>query len=92
MLTVEELLPQKLRRRYITGYREIFPNQKLSWSKKIQFIIWGGERYDTRASIGKVVHPHEVCTSCLQTIIAYYPCKPSLNICSKISSFNVGGE
>ena len=60
MLTVEELLPRKLRRRFITGYKEVYPNRKLSWRKKFLFIVWGGDRYDTRTSIGKVLNPHEV--------------------------------
>lgn len=60
VLTVEELLPRKLRRRFTSGYKEVYPNNKISWRKKILFIAWGGDRYDNRASIGKVLHPHEV--------------------------------
>ena len=62
MLTVEELLPRKLRRRFTTGFKKVYPNEEVSWRKKLLFIVWGGERYDTRASIGKVLHPHEVRT------------------------------
>ena len=61
VLTVEELLPKKLRRRFITGYKEVYPNwRKSSWHKTFQFIVWGGARYDDRASIRKVLHPPEV--------------------------------
>ena len=27
---------------------------------KCRFFLWGGERYDTRESVGKVLHPKEV--------------------------------
>ena len=60
MLTVEELLPNKRRRLYTTGKKEVFPNEKVSWRKKLQHKFWGGERYDSRASIEKVLHPHQV--------------------------------
>ena len=60
MLTVEELLPPKLRRRFTTGFMKVSPNKGVSWRKKFLFIVWGGERYNTRASIGKVLHPNEV--------------------------------
>ena len=61
MLTVEELLPKRIRRRFICGYKEVYPNQDLSWRKKFKFTVWGGDRYDTRSSIGKVLQPHVVC-------------------------------
>ncbi len=64
MLTVEELLPRKLRRRFTTGFRKVSPNKDVSWRKKLLFIVWGGERYDARASIGKVLHPNEVLNCC----------------------------
>ena len=60
MLTVEEVLPRKLRCWYTTGFKEVCPNKEISWRDKLRFIVWGGERYDTRASIGKVLHPQEV--------------------------------
>jgi hypothetical protein len=60
VLTVEELLPPKWRKRYTTGYKEVNPNESVSWSRKFGLILWGGERYDTRASIEKVLHPNEV--------------------------------
>ena len=60
VLTVEALLPRNLRRRFTAGYKEVCPNMKTSWKKKFLFIVWGGERYDTRISIGKILHPHEV--------------------------------
>ena len=34
MLTVEEFLPRKLRRRYTCGYKEVEPNRKLSLSSR----------------------------------------------------------
>ena len=60
MLTVEELLPKRLRSHFTTGYKDVYPNETASWRKQLHFIFWGGERYDTRASIEKVLHPHEV--------------------------------
>ena len=60
MLTVEELLPPKLWRQFTTGFMKVSPNKDVSWRKKFLFIVWGGERYDTQASIGKVLHPNEV--------------------------------
>ena len=70
MLTVEEFLPRKLRRHYICGYKKVKPNKEISWPRQklieFQFFIWGGERYDTRASISKVLYPKKVCTITMQ--------------------------
>lgn len=97
VLTIEEFLPQKLRRQFTTGWWRVNPNiqwrnqftmrckrsfhgeswrhqfaiacrevglyLKGLWRERILFVLWGGERYDTRASIEKVLHPQEVCCS-----------------------------
>ena len=85
MLTVEELLSKKRRRKFTLGHTKVFPNQKLStkeapllirltelicgetfsenlnlWWKAFQFRLWGGDRYDTRTSIEKVLYAYEV--------------------------------
>ena len=60
MLTVQEILPNKLRQKFICGYVEVNPNTELSWRKKLLFKLWGGERYDSRASIENALHSHKV--------------------------------
>ena len=97
MLNVEEFLPDKWRRHFTCGYKEVYPNTKYysfssvkqEWHEsaiiflgdttpirkriskcishlknifkwKCRFFLWGGKRYDTRESIGKVLHPKEV--------------------------------
>ena len=46
MLAVEELLPQKLRRHFTSGYKEVDPGDELLWRKKFMFKLWDGEKYD----------------------------------------------
>ena len=48
------------RRRLTLACREIGSYLKGLWRERILFVLWGGERYDTRESIKKVLHPHEV--------------------------------
>ena len=57
MLTFEELLPTKLRRRFVTGRKEVYPNKKPSIKKQLQHLFWAGEPYDTRASINSALRP-----------------------------------
>lgn len=69
VLTFEELLPTKLRRLFVTGRKEIYPNKKPSFMKQIQDFFWAGEPYDTRSSIRLAVRPKVVCT-CV-TVLEY---------------------
>ena len=60
MLTIEEILLKKHRRKLISGFAEVFPNQSLTWREKVQFKLWGGESYSNRATIERILRPHEV--------------------------------
>ena len=57
VLTFEELLPTKLRRRFVTGRKEVYPNKKPSIKKRLQHLFWAGEPYDTRTSINSALRP-----------------------------------
>ena len=39
---------------------ESLSHLKYIFKWKCRFFLWGGKRYDTRESIGKVLHPKEV--------------------------------
>ena len=56
VLTFEELLPTKLRRRFVTGRKEIYLNKKPSIRKHLQHFLWAGEPYDTKSSINTALH------------------------------------
>ena len=57
VLTFEELLPTKLRRRFVTGRKEVYPNKKPSIKKQLQHLFWAVEPYDTRTSISSALRP-----------------------------------
>ena len=77
---MEELLPQKLRNKFRSTYKEVFPNAQHSkfveWVTKIGFVIWGGERYDSPESISKVLHPSSVIFN--ETVRVYINMKTTL--------------
>ena len=70
MLTIEELLPRKWRRQFVRGCKKISPNKKVSWRNEFLFLVWGGERYDTRENIEKVLHQHEIYNVFLDAIVS----------------------
>ena len=61
VLAIEELLPNKLQRRFRCGYKIVRPNKKYSLSRgkkllrKIQFIVWGGDKYDTHSAVKRAL-------------------------------------
>ena len=59
VLTIEELLPNQLRRRCRRTYKEVHPNRKEKTRKlvktKIDFTIWGGDNYETRDGIERAL-------------------------------------
>lgn len=57
VLTFEELLPTKLRRKFVTGFKEVFPNQKPTIMKHLQNLFWDGEPYDTKRAINSALRP-----------------------------------
>lgn len=61
-LSVEELLPNKLRRYYIIEERVIFPNRNLNIVEKLRFNIFGSEssRFDSEENITNALHPQPV--------------------------------
>ena len=66
VLAIEELLPKSLQRWVRCGYKIVRPNRKysLSWGKKllrkIQFIVWGGDKYDTHTAVKRALRSQEV--------------------------------
>lgn len=58
---MEELLPAKFRRRFRSGWKTVNPNKKISFLKRLEYVIWGGERYDTHKSISRALRSVEVC-------------------------------
>ena len=65
MLTFEELLPKKLRRKFVTGYKEVFPNQRPTVMKQVQNLFWDGQPYDTKPNINSALRPPLVGHYCL---------------------------
>lgn len=64
VLTVEELLPNKLRKKFRITYVEVKPNSRNSrfnsFIAKVGFYIWGGDRYDSHECISRALHPSVV--------------------------------
>lgn len=60
-LSVEELLPQRVRRWFIKGKFTVLPNRKLNMVEKIRYEIFGAEdRYDSPDNISNALHPQPV--------------------------------
>ena len=57
VLSVEEFLPVGLRRFFIVGSREVFPNRELSRWKRFRNYMWGGEKFDSSEKINNAIHP-----------------------------------
>ena len=68
VLTIEGLLPKKLQSRFRHGYQIMQPSQKVEtepslkdrFLRKVQFTLWGGDKYDTKSALLRALHPHEV--------------------------------
>lgn len=60
-LSVEELLPHSLRRKFIIGERTITPNRKLKLSEKIWYKVLKFRRFDDPETIINGLNPPSVC-------------------------------
>ena len=76
-LSVEELLPHRLRRYYITEKRVIIPNRKLNIIEILRFNVFGSEssRFDSEENITNALHPQPVSAAFLViTTVSFDAC------------------
>lgn len=59
---MEELLPIRLRRYYITEEYTVHPNRVLSFIEKLRYSVFGSEssRFDSQENISSALHPQPV--------------------------------
>jgi len=62
VLSVEELLPIKMRRYFIREEFTVVPNRKLSYLEKLRYMAFGSEssRFDSQETISNALHPQPV--------------------------------
>ena len=59
-LSVESLMPKKIRRRLIRQQNKIYPNRKLSAWEYFRFNVLGVDRYDSPDKISNALNPVQV--------------------------------
>ena len=59
-LSVESLLPKKIRRRLIRQQNKVYPNRKLSAWEYFRFTVLGVDRYDAPEKISNALNPVQV--------------------------------
>ena len=62
VLSVEELLPTRLRRFFIKEQQTVKPNRKLNLMERIRFRIFnlGSDQFDRQEYISNALHPQQV--------------------------------
>ena len=50
-LSVQATLPAALRRKFIVGSEELYPNDSLSLKKTVEKLVWGADRFPTGSNI-----------------------------------------
>ena len=71
-LSVEELLPLSIRRRFIIGERIIKPNRRLNVFERFWYNSLGFNRFDAIDNITNALRPPLVCIIIVGSIINYY--------------------
>ena len=56
-LNVEELLPTRLRRHFIIGGLDVWPNESINPLKALRRKLVGADRYDSAENINEALHP-----------------------------------
>ena len=56
-LSVEELLPTRLRRHFIIGGQEVLPNQAIGPIETLRHKVFGSDRFDSAENISEALHP-----------------------------------
>ena len=75
-LSVEELLPNRLRRYFIREQVVVVPNRKLNIIEKLRFNVFGTEssRFDSEENISNALHPQPVSTTICHSIYQLHVC------------------